>query len=467
MQKQTRVRFAPSPTGFLHIGGMRSALFNWLFARKSDGVFMLRMEDTDRERYVPEAVKQIKDSHDWLGLTPDESAVQSERLDIYKQHSEQLVENGQLYRCWCSPERLDKLRETARAARQPFKYDRHCLTSPGDPDKPHVLRFKIGDTPKSIAWDDAVRDHMEFETGDLDDFVCIKTDGYPTYNFANVVDDHEMEISHVMRAEEFLASTPKHLLLYAAFGWEPPVFAHMPQVLGPDGKSKLSKRHGAQSVLEYRDQGYLPDAIINFMAQLGWNEGSGSTKEIYSRQELIEAFTLERIQKSPAIFDPERLTWLNGVYIRSLAPSELAKLSEPFWSTEAKSSSSEHKLQILGLIQERLKFLAEIPELTDFFFTDPDPKALKQFGKLQPSESKRLLEASLEVLGKSTFEHDSLEKALRALADELDVKTGALFGVLRIAITGKVAAPGLFETMVALGEDSTLRRLKAATSALR
>jgi glutamyl-tRNA synthetase len=455
---KVRVRFAPSPTGLLHLGGIRSALFNWLYAQKEAGTYMLRMEDTDRERYVDEAVQQIKESHDWLGLTPDEFTTQSERLDVYKKYADELVAKGALYPCWCSPERLTTLREKAQAEHKAFKYDRHCLDNPGDPSQPHVLRFKIPEQPEVISWKDAVRDELSFKRSEQDDFVALKSDGYPTYNFANVVDDHTMEISHVLRAEEFLPSTPKHILLYQAFDWEAPVFAHLPQVFGSDG-SKLSKRHGAKSVLEYRDAGYLPDAVINFMAGLGWNAGEGSTKEIYTREELIKAFSLERIQKSPAVFDEERLNWLNGIYIRSLSLDELHKHAQGFWPTGANKTSSEYQKAVLGLVQERLKYLSELPELTDFFFIDPKASGLTQLKNEQAAE---YLAKANELLSTCEFDHDSLEQALRKLAEDLDVKPGTLFQTLRIAITGKTAAPGIFETLSVLGKETVLRRLKTA-----
>lgn len=316
---KVRVRFAPSPTGLLHLGNIRTALFNWLYAHKTDGTFVLRLEDTDRERFNAQSIEQFVESLKWLELEPVEGYglggefgpyAQSERLDIYKAHAETLIKNGWLYPCWCDEERLGKLRKEAESAHRPFKYDRHCLVNPGDLSKPHVLRFKIPEN-KEVKWLDLSRGEFRINSADIDDWVAIKSDGFPTYNFANVVDDHLMEISHVLRGDEFIASTPKHVLLYESFGWTPPKFVHLPQVLGKD-KSKLSKRHGAKTVLEYRDDGYLPDGVVNFLALLGWNPGEGSTKEIYRRNELIEAFSLERIQKSPAVFDPERLDWMNG-----------------------------------------------------------------------------------------------------------------------------------------------------------
>lgn len=458
MKPQVRVRFAPSPTGFLHLGGMRSALFNWLFARQQKGVFILRIEDTDRERLVEGAVEQILASHQWLGLTPDETATQSERVETYQKNADQLLAKGVLYPCWCTPERLDKLRKQAQANHTAFKYDRYCLDHPGDPKKPHVLRFMIPDKPAIISWNDAVRGKMEFPIETQDDFVSLKSDGWPTYNFANVVDDHLMEITHVLRAEEFLPSTPKHILLYQAFGWDQPTFAHLPQVLGSDG-AKLSKRHGAKSVLEYRDEGYLPEAIINFLAGLGWNQGEGSTKEIYTPDELVQAFTLARIQKSPAVFDPQRLLWLNGVYIRSLSVKQLLKISGPFWPKEAAKTETAYKEAILGLVQERMKTLAELPELTDFFFTEPKPN-------LEGDEVGEWLRQSLALVNKTSVKPDDLEAAFRSLAAKLSASPKQFFGALRLAITGKSATPPLFETMAVLGQKTVVSRLEKAISRL-
>lgn len=455
MQK-VRVRFAPSPTGFLNLGGVRSALFNWLFARHHQGHFFLRLEDTDRTRYVPESAKQIAESLDWLGIIPDEKPlVQSERLEIYSKKATELQDKGWLYPCWCSSERLEKLRSEAQAKKIAFKYDRHCLNQPGDKSTPHVLRFKVPAAPKEISWDDAVKGMVAVPIETIDDFVALKSDGFPTYHFANVVDDHLTETSHVLRADEWLSSTPKHLLLYQAFTWEPPVFAHLPAVLGADGSKKLSKRHGAKSVLEYRDEGFLPEAVINFVAMLGWNEGEGSTKEIYTGEELVKAFSLNRVQKSPAVFDAERLTWMNGLYIRGMDIDELAKRAEMFWPKSAAKYDEAYKKEVLKLEQERLKFLAELPELTDFFFEDPQI-AKEAFSKW-PKAAELLDEATNCV---KTWE--DLESRFRASSEKLGVKPGDLFMVTRIAITGSTVSPGLFETMKVLGKETTLRRLEAA-----
>ncbi len=469
--KTVRTRFAPSPTGFLHIGGIRSSFFNYLYAKNQGGSFVLRLEDTDRERFVPEAEAHLIESLKWLGIAPDEGVggsdkgfgpyVQSERLTIYAEHTARLVEKGDLYPCWCTPERLTKLREEAQAKKVAFKYDRHCLNNPDDIHKPHVIRFKMPDN-EVVAWDDAVRGRLEFNSNDLDDYVAIKSDGFPTYQFANVVDDHLMEISHVLRADEWIASTPKHILLYKAFGWDIPTFAHLPAVTAPGGGKKLSKRHGAKSALELRDEGYLPGAILNFLAALGWNEGDGSTQEIYSLDELIKKFSLERVQKSPAVFDAERLIWLNGVYIRNLSLDALYKETTSFWPESSRSYDDAYKKQVLSLIHERLKFMAEIPELTEFFFTRP--KTARDFiiDKLDQATTQTWLKAIIETLNQSDFSHDDIEKRLRGLVDELAAPTGKLFSLVRRSATGSPVAPGLFETLHTLGKEESLARLQEA-----
>ncbi len=472
-----RTRFAPSPTGFLHLGGIRSALYNWLLARKNDGVYMLRIEDTDQDRLVPEAVAQIKESHDWLGLMPDEITTQSERLGIYAEQAKILVEKNILYPCWCSPERLAQLREEAQALKKPYKYDRYCLTHPGDLAGPHVLRFKIPEQPEQISWEDAVRGPLSMSIHEQDDFVALKSDGYPTYNFANVVDDHLMAISHVLRAEEFLSSTPKHILLYEAFDWTPPVFAHLPQVLGQSGKSKLSKRDGAKSVLEYRDAGYLPDAIINFLAGLGWNEGEGSTKELYTREELISAFTLNRVQKSPAVFDEERLNWLNGRYIRQLGDEQLADLLKPFWQEAGVSTEnfqSEYLTAIAGLEKERLKKLSEIGERTGYFFTTPEyEKTLLVWKKSTPEDAKQKLQGVhdlLQQLSDSDLTKENLEIKLKDFIVQNGGDNGSVLWPLRVALTGQEKSPGPFEVAAALalglGKTELLTRLQTAINKL-
>lgn len=473
MSTTTRVRFAPSPTGSMHIGGLRSALFNYLYARHTEGTLVLRIEDTDRERLMPDAISHLTDSLSWLGLVPDEGPehpnpayepyVQSERLRLYTQYAKQLLTNSLAYKDFSTPERLTKLRQEAQVEKRPFVFTKKLAQlEPEHDGDPYVIRFQI-QPGADVTWEDAVWGTQSWQRAVLDDFVAIKSDGFPTYNFANVVDDHLMAISHVFRGSEFLATTPKNLLVYEALGWKPPVFVHLPQVLGAD-KAKLSKRHGAKSALEYRDAGYLPEAVLNFLATLGFNDGT--TQEIYTRKELIKAFALDRIQSSPAVFDAERLDWMNGLYIRQLSLEELAKRAEAFWPASAETAAPIYKKEVLGLVQERLKFLAELPGLTEFFFTDPEPEATLLTKQIDRVQAHNLIEKAQAVLEGSDFNHDDLEKRLRGLVEQESLKAGQLFGLIRVAITGKTAAPGLFETLHTLGQERSLQRLQAAAKVL-
>lgn len=476
-----RVRFAPSPTGMLHIGGARTALFNWLYARHTGGTFIVRIEDTDRTRLVPEAVGQITESLAWLGLLPNEGLdaggnygpyTQSERLDIYQRHAQQLLTAGYLYRSWETPEQLEAARELAKKEHRAYRYRAEDYSQDGDINDPHVLRFNIKKAAgelTDISWTDPARGEISFPVADQDDFVAVKSDGYPTYHFASVVDDHLMEISHVMRTTEWIPSTPKHLLVYSAFGWEPPQFVHLPVILGPDGKKKLSKRDGDVNVLDYRDKGYPPEAFFNLLASLGFNDGT--EQEIFLREELISKFDLSRVQTSGAAFDLGRLEWMSGRYIRDLSVPELAERSEPFWPASATSATPEYKQAILPLVQERLKYLSELPELTDFFFEQPTigkeqiELLTKRAGGDATIAASTLTDAMV-ALSASTFTEEALEETLRGLAENGGHKTGVLFGLIRISVTGRTAAPGLFETLAVLGKDATVERLKAAIDAL-
>ncbi len=477
MSTPARVRFAPSPTGYLHVGGVRSALFNWLYARHTGGSFILRLEDTDRTRLVDDALEQITASLDALGLTPDEGPVQggaygpyiqSERLDFYSEQAKVLLAKGALYPCWCSPERLTGLREAAQSAGKAFKYDRYCLANPQSLDLPHVLRFKIPEEPQIVAWEDEVRGHLEFKVSELDDFVAVKTDGYPTYQFANVPDDHAMGITHVLRADEWIPSTPKHLLLFAAFGWTPPKYAHLPAILGPDGKKKLSKRDGAVAVEDYIREGYLPQALVSFLATLGWNDGT--TQEIYTTEELIAAFSLSRIQKSPAKFDRERLTWINGKLLREMNLDRLLEVSRDFVGDLAAGTTDEYQKSVLSLVQERVKVLTELPELVDFFYKDsfslPAAELTKHFDAATAKAHLEAIRGLLADIPDGAWSEAAIEQPIRKYVDSNELKAGQLFTIIRIAITGKTAAPGLFETLNVLGRERVLSRLDKAVKTL-
>ena len=491
-QQKVRVRYAPSPTGIPHVGNIRTALFNWLFARHHGGVFIVRVEDTDQARLVEGATGAILESVRWLGLDWDEGPgeeagrskgpfgpyFQSQRLELYQEQASALVRLGYGYYCYCSPERLDEMRREQVARKQPPRYDRLCRHLSGAQRAqreaeglPRVVRFTTpleGET----RFTDLIRGEITFANANLDDFVLMKSDGFPTYHLANVVDDRLMEITHVMRADEWLSSTPRHVLLYGALGWQPPHFAHLPMILGPD-RSKLSKRHGATSLLEYGEQGFLPEAMLNFLALLGWSLDDRT--EIIGREELVRHFGIERIGKTGAIFNSEKLEWMNGVYIRSLAPEELARRMAPFLDRDLppevpRPIPLDRLGPIVPLVQDRLKRLEQSAELTHFFFRERlaiDLDSLIQKGMDRQGTIRALERARSALEGLSSFDAGALEGVLRPLAEELGLKTGQLFGALRVAVTGEKAAPPLFETMAALGRQRCLARIAAAVTALQ
>ncbi len=486
MEKAVRVRFAPSPTGLPHVGNIRTALFNWLFARHSKGQFIVRIEDTDVARWVKGASEAILESLHWLELDWDEGPevggeygpyFQSQRLDIYRVIAQQLVKQGDAYLCYCSPERLEQMRAEQMRRKVPPGYDRRCRNLSARERVQleiqgiiPVIRFKTpldGET----RFDDLIRGQVVFDNRNLDDFVLLKSDGYPTYHLANVVDDHLMEISHVLRADEWLASTPRHVLLYEALDYQPPLFAHLPMILGPD-RSKLSKRHGAVSILDYREQGYPPEAVINFLALLGWSLDDRT--EIISREQLVRDFSLERIAKTGAIFNIDKLNWMSGVYIRQFNAEEFLQRVLPFLEAGLPQGikrplSTEYVQQIAPLIQERITTLGEAAEYADFFFVqelDYDPALLTADVTAEAAlESFQAADKRLQRL--DSFDASSLEGLLRPLASELGLKTGEFFGLLRVATTGRTAAPPLFQTMAILGKERCLRRIEAALTKLR
>jgi glutamyl-tRNA synthetase len=487
MTNPVRVRYAPSPTGEPHLGNIRSALFNWLYARASGGQFIVRIEDTDQARLVEGAQDAILDALRWLGLDWDEGPgadggygpyVQSERqaLGIYQRHTDWLVENDFAYPCYCTPERLAAMRQKQQAASQSPGYDRNCrdLTEAQRADSlklnaAPVVRFKMpleGD----IVINDVVRGEVKFDGGLLDDFVILKSDGFPTYHLANVVDDHLMEITHVMRAEEWLPSAPRHQKLYEAFGFDMPELVHLPIILGPD-RSKLSKRHGATSVIYYKDEGYLSSAMLNFLALMGWSLDDST--EIFSRQELLKHFTLERIHASPAVFDKDKLEWYNGMYIRDMMPHALCEELVPYLEADVTGLPSsiqrpidrDYLTTIVPLERERLKRLSEAPEMLEFFFVDQpqyDPALLIQKGMDADSTRNAVERALAAAEAASDWSPSALEVVYRALAEDMGLKAGPLFGTIRTAVSGRTATPPLFDMMSVLGRDRVLARLRAA-----
>jgi glutamyl-tRNA synthetase len=456
-----RTRFAPSPTGYLHVGGIRTALFAWLVARQGNGQFILRIEDTDQAREVKGAEQHIIDSLLALGIDFDEGPIrQSSNLAIYKEYAQQLIDKGLAYAEPYTPEEVQAFREAAQKAKQPFLYRNHRPANPPKWDGSQPLRFKAN--PKNWEWEDAVMGKLHAGPEVQDDLILIKSDGYPTYNFAHIVDDAKMNITHVIRGQEFLASTANYLNLYEALELEQPVLATMPHIMGEGGHKKLSKRDGAKDVLDYIRDGYLPEALISFIATLGWNDGT--EQEVFTRQELVEKFSLGRVGKSGAHFDEQRLLWVNGHFIRQTPLDELLLKVANFWPAEAANATDEYKKAVLGLTQERLKYFAELPELTKLFFADlPADLALidgnKQLKKLSLPELHKLLEQAQASLQASDFSIKDLTDRLNKLLETTNQKPGILFSLIRVATTWAPASPGLADTLSVLGKEKSLQRL--------
>jgi glutamyl-tRNA synthetase len=470
-----RTRFAPSPTGPLHFGSVRTALFAWLAARSSSGQFILRIEDTDQGRYLEDSEALIMETLLWLGLTWDEGPevgglhgpyVQSQRTETYRTHALQLAAAGAAYWCTCTPDRLETMREQQRAAHQPTRYDRRCLTRQEDVEAerragaPAVLRQRI--EPGRTSWDDVIRGEISFDNADIDDQVLLKSDGYPTYHLAVVVDDHLMEITDVIRSDEWIPSTPKHLGLYAAFGWTPPRFAHVPVVLGND-KQKLSKRRGAPNVLEYGELGYLAAALDNAMALLGWS--SGTEEELFTLAELVERFSLERVHDSPAVFDQKRLDSLNGQHIRRLPPEELVEHLE-FWLP---GTSKETRRRLVPLLQERMAVLSDATDLAAPLLGDAPWEDSVEFPprKVDADSATVLLDAARDEVERGGLEDlTAMRERLTALLESRGVKARDGFRVLYIAILGRPQGVPVFDAMAFIGPEVTVRRLRAARARL-
>ena len=479
-----RTRFAPSPTGFMHVGGVRTALFAWLLAQQSkkingEGTFILRIEDTDKVREVEGSIQQIENSLKWLGISwdegvdqggPDAPYKQSERLAIYKEWAQRLIDAGRAYADPYTPVELEAFREQAKAEKRPFLYRNHRPENPPTWDGTQPLRFKSD--PKPYQWTDAVMGNLSTGEDAIDDFILIKSDGYPTYNFCHIVDDAIMGVTHVLRSQEFISSTPKFLNLYEALEVERPTLATLPFVMAIDGKKKLGKRDGAKDILEYAKEGYLPEAMANFLATLGWNDGT--EQEVFTVQELIDAFTLSRVQKSPARFDEQRLLWLNGQHIRALSLDDLYARVEDFWPVVAKNTDEAHKKQVLALVQGRLKTLADLPILTEYFFTEPSPdwemvSTNKQLKKLNQEEIVTLLAATKAVIAdmpESDFVAENIQDTLNQLLETTGQKPGILFSLIRLAVSWAPFSPALHDTLATLGKDTTLRRLTESIESL-
>ena len=482
--KTPRVRFAPSPTGYLHIGGLRTALYNYLFARKQNGKIILRIEDTDRKRFFEGAVENLTETLKWSGIDFDEGPeiggdfnpyFQSERLKIYFELANKLISEDKAYHCFCTAERLEKLKEEQQKQKLPqAKYDKHCLhlskeeiKNKLDSGEPYVIRLNIQPDQK-VNFVDVIRGAVEFETNNIDDQVLIKSDGYPTYHLANVVDDHLMKITHVIRGEEWLSSTPKHIILYDYFDWEKPIFAHLPLLLNPD-KSKLSKRQGDVAVEDYREKGYLKEALINFVALLGWN--FGDDKEFYEMDELIKKFSLERVHKSGAVFNIEKLNWLNFEHLRK-KPDEvvLKMLRAEIDKSEFHNSdfNDDYLLKVINAMKERVSFVREYLSKSSYFFKAPDTYEEQNLKKRWKEDSHQLLaELKDKFITLNNPSKDDFEKALDEVATKLNVGKGKLVHPLRIAVSGVGEGPGIFDIVSVIGKEETLSRVETALNKLK
>lgn len=465
MAEVVRVRFAPSPTGFLHIGGARTALFNWLYARHNKGTFILRIEDTDRTRSTDEYIEAIIEGMKWVGLDWDEGPFrQTDRFEVYRSYVTKLVEQGKAYNCYCSPEELEARRQEALSQGRSPKYDGRCrdIKEPV-PGRTPAVRFRMPQEGHTVV-DDMVRGMVEFENVQLDDLIILRSDGTPTYNFTVVVDDVDMEITHVIRGDDHLNNTPKQIQLYNAFGYPIPKFAHLPMILGAD-KTRLSKRHGATSVMAYYEMGFLPAALINYLVRLGWSYGD---QEVFTKEELIQYFNFENVGKAAAVFNPEKLLWLNHQYIISSTPERLAELIVPFLLKE-KIIVEGQKLDMTWLagavktLQERAKTLLELAGSLRYYiaeYVEFDEKAKNKF--LNEKSRDLLIELKEALSGLSEFTHSSIESVFRSIIEKHGVKLGSLAQPVRVAMTGGAESPGIFEVLEIVGKDKTIKRIERA-----
>jgi glutamyl-tRNA synthetase len=488
--KKPRLRFAPSPTGFQHVGGFRTALFSWLYARHTGGTFVLRIEDTDTARTEVGAVEFLIDGFRWLGMDYDEGPLvggpfgpyyQTQREALYKHYAHQLIESGHAYRCYCTPERLNQMRKEQIAQKLPPRYDRRCRYLSAEERAandaaglPWTVRFAMPLDGETVVHDELHGD-ISFKNTDFDDFIILKSDGLPTYHLAHIVDDHLMEITHLLRAEEWISSAPRHIQIWNALGWQPPLIYHVPDVLGKD-KKKLSKRHGAPSWKTFQQQGFLPEAVFNFLALIGWSYDDKT--ELFTREELIRAFSLERIGLSGGIYDPEKLAWMNGVYIRKLTLEEFTRRALPYMERPhaegglpdsiARPLDFDYTSRVLSLEQERLRTLGEAAAAVSFFYEDEDYDTALLIQKGMDAEKTRdaLLLVREVLAGITTWDAATLEPPIRALIDETGLKAGQLLGSIRAAVSGRPHTPPLFTMMEVLGRETTTRRINEAIERL-
>jgi len=468
MTTSVRVRFAPSPTGHLHIGGVRTALFNYLFARHHKGTFILRIEDTDTTRSTEESIHGILEGLKWLGLNWDEGPHrQTARLELYRKHVEQLLAQGQAYQCYCSPEELEARRAEAMAKKQTPKYDGRCRNRKEPiPGRTPAVRLKAPQTGQTVVHD-LIRGDVVFENSQLDDLILLRSDGIPTYNLCVVVDDADMRISHVIRGDDHLNNTPRQMQIYDAFGYPPPAFAHVSMILGPD-KARLSKRHGATSTLVYREMGYLPEALLNYLARLGWSSGD---QEIFTLQEMIDKFDIEQVNSSAAVFNPEKLQWLNSHYIKTGDPVRLARLLRDHYLAErepsARSLPDDQMIRIVHALQERTKTMAEMADLSMCYVEEeinPEPAAAAKF--LTPAIKPALADLIRQLAAVPRFDEPALPAAFEAIIAAHQLKMAELAQPVRVALTGRTVSPGIYEVLALLGKERSLARLRKALDSI-
>jgi glutamyl-tRNA synthetase len=455
-----RTRFAPSPTGYLHIGGARTALFSWLYARKQGGQFVLRIEDTDQERSTKAAVDAIIDGMNWLGLDYDQGPVfQTDRMPRYKKVVDQLLQEGKAYRCYCSKERLDKLRETQMADKEKPRYDGHCRNLQSTTDVPHVIRFK-NPIAGSVIFDDLIRGQIEVQNSELDDLVLVRTDGMPTYNFAVVIDDWDMNITTVIRGDDHINNTPRQINIYHALGVEPPQFAHAPMILGSDGQ-RLSKRHGAVSVTQYRDEGYLPEAMLNYLLRLGWSHGN---QEIFSKAEMINLFDVRDVNRAPASFNPEKLSWLNQHYLKTENPDYIAALlAKELQKQGVDFTFGPDLIAVVKALRERSKTLVELAEKAACFYcgvTHYDKEITRQYFDKKLLPVFEFLQAKLKVLG--DWSEANIHTLVKDTMATFKLKMPELAQPLRVALTGNIHSPGIDLTLYLMGRERVMRAINRA-----
>ena len=461
MTTRIRTRFAPSPTGYLHIGGARTALFNWLFSRHYDGEFVLRIEDTDQQRSTDESTKAILDAMTWMGLSWDEGPYfQAERVDLHREMVQKLIDEGKAYICTCTSEDLETKRKAALATGKKPKYDGTCRDKKLKKTPGSVVRFRGAQTGITIV-EDLIKGNISFNNEELDDLIIERGDGYPTYNFAVVIDDALMNITHVIRGDDHVNNTPRQILMYQALGFDVPKFAHVPMILGSD-KARLSKRHGATSVMTYKEMGYLPEALVNYLVRLGWSHGD---QEIFSQKELIEYFDLSTVGKSPAVFNPEKLLWLNAHYIKEASPERLLEEMKALWAAGTAIGEPAFTKKVIADLQPRVKTLVELAGMADFYFTDRvqyEEQAAQKF--LVPDMVPHLKAIAAAIPDIRDFSKEGIEAFLKTFIEANGIKFKVIAQPLRVALTGKTISPGIDEVMVTLGADRVVQRINASVA---